>query len=98
MKIYLLDHDFRYQSLVTVDEKPVHFMNRIGQPLSRGWTPLHLKVPEKKKELPPSDFPGFLPNAPVFSRRAKELFQNILHALGEFLPVTVNQNPSYFFV
>jgi hypothetical protein len=96
LKIYQLNNDFRYQILMTKNGSDLYILKRLGCPLTNGWEKLEVYVPASRKDRPSSDFPGFLPNAPVFGPKAKEIFQDVLEQYGEFLELDVEGRDNCF--
>jgi len=91
MKIYRLRHDPAYQWVTTINDEEFQKFNQVfdeyhGKNMGIFWDPPKLKIVDDDENKPKSDFPGFLPDFPIFSRRAKELLKNIVAPFGEFLP------------
>jgi hypothetical protein len=74
MKIYVLDYDYSYRSIVPIEEHLFDQFEQLGKSLIKNWQPIKLKVPESKKEFPRSDFPNLLTYVPVFSPKSKGMF------------------------
>ncbi|SEM83736.1 imm11 family protein [Lihuaxuella thermophila] len=97
MKVFLLDHDYQYQSVMTIEENLLDRFEQFGQPLEHDWKPIEMFVPDAKKELPKSDFPNFLTDVPIFNQNAKNAFYELLRPNGEFLPVIIEGEKHYAF-
>lgn len=103
MKIYKLYADCnRYQSLVftSADDWNIILDHFDGKPLISSWTAPAVQVFREDKftrNLPPSDFPNLVPDVPVFSLRAVNVLQGLLHENGEILPLSCSEGEYYAF-
>jgi hypothetical protein len=81
---------------IAQNEHDLSIIDQFGRPLLQNWKPLAVYIPERKKDRPSSDFPSFLPNAPIFGEKARGVYQELLQSYGEFLPLEVAEEGEYY--
>lgn len=92
MKVYKLSSDLSFQSLEIESEDDYKEFNQLydnylGKSVKSLWRPLRIKVLEGDESLPASDFPYLAPAFPIMSRKAKEVFHDLIAPYVEFLPL-----------
>lgn len=92
MKVYKLSSDLSFQSLEIESEDDYKefdqlYDNHLGKSVKSLWRPLRIKVLEGDESLPASDFPYLAPAFPIMSRKAKEVFHDLIAPYVEFLPL-----------
>lgn len=92
LKVYKLSSDLSFQSLEIESEDDYKefdqlYDNHLGKSVKSLWRPLRIKVLEGDESLPASDFPYLAPAFPIMSRKAKEVFHDLIAPYVEFLPL-----------
>ena len=92
LKVYKLSSDLSFQSLEIESEDDYKefnqlYDNHLGKSVKSMWRPLKIKVLEGDESLPASDFPYLAPVFPIMSRKAKEVFHDLIAPYVEFLPL-----------
>jgi len=86
MKIWQLDFDVEnYEGFQIIDEDWSVVEQFDGRSLANTWNPIELKLIEEEPRLR-SDAPYFV-GVPVFSARAVELLEPLIHDCAEILPM-----------
>lgn len=92
MKVYILNADSnRYRSLYLANADDVERFDPplAGEAIGPSWSPLPVWFPADEENLLPGDFPQLQAvGEPVFSRRALEVFGDLLEGRGELLPLS----------
>jgi hypothetical protein len=105
MRVFRLETSDGYQRITyQPDSRPAFDADVLHVPFARSmrgrWIPPKMRLIEldqRRRRLPVSDYPKYLPGVPILSVRAVDALRDLIEPRGEILPIASDKDKWFFF-